>query len=182
MSHADLTLRAIDIAYEWFKKQEPTAPWQQVTATTTFVGADPQTVGGSYDAMCALWYHFFTGRPKGIGGTQVNKVLHQVLPELVVIYDTRLSDLYKEISFKAEVKKARNAQDTTNKWNKMDGFSWEPLRQDMTTITPAQEANIRQGVAELPCKNALIIEGRAANIWASENLSLVRLIDMVAWQ
>ena len=52
----------------------------------------------------------------------------------------------------------------------------------MEKITPAKEANIRQSVAELPCKNAIIIEGKAANIWASENLSLVRLIDMVAWQ
>jgi hypothetical protein len=173
---------AIDFAYEWFKKQEATAPWQQVAASTTFVGADPRTVGRAYDAMCALWYHFFTGRPTGIGGTQINKVLHQVLPELVVIYDTRLSELYEGMSFKAEVKKARNAQDETNKWNKKDRFSWEPLRRDMEKITPAKEANIRQGVAELPCKNAIIIEGKAANIWASENLSLVRLIDMVAWQ
>jgi hypothetical protein len=173
---------AINIAYEWFKKQEPTAPWQQVTAATTFVGADPLTVGGSYDAMCALWYHFFTGRPKGIGGTQINKVLHQVLPELVVIYDTRLSNLYKGKDCGGEVKEARMALDKTNKWNKKDSFAWEPLRRDMATLTATDITNIRQGVAKLPCKNALIIEGKAANIWASENLSLVRLIDMVAWQ
>jgi len=173
---------AIDFAYEWFKKQEATAPWHLFPSPQEFVNADPLILDASYDALCELWYHFYDGRPTGIGGTQINKVLHQVLPELVVIYDSKLSDLYKGKRLGREVKKARNAQDKTNKWNKKDSFAWEPLRRDMATLKATDITNIRQGVAKLPCKNDLIIEGKAANIWASENLSLVRLIDMVAWQ
>jgi len=173
---------AIAFAYQWFQQQEATAPWHLVAGLSDFVSADPLILGGSYDALCELWYHFYDDRPKGIGGTQVNKVLHQVLPELVVIYDSKLSDLYEGEKLGGAVKKARIATDKANKWNKKDSFAWEPLRRDMATLTATDITNIRQGVAELPCKNALIIEGKAANIWASENLSLVRLIDMVAWQ
>lgn len=173
---------AIDFAYEWFKKQEATAPWHLFNSPQEFVNADPLILDASHDALCELWFHFGDDSPTGIGGTQINKVLHQVLPELVVIYDDKLSDLYEGEKLGVAVKKARIAKGKTNKWNKKDRFSWEPLRRDMKTITPAKEANIRQGVAELPCKNAIIIEGKAANVWASENLSLVRLIDMVAWQ
>ena len=173
---------AIDFAYEWFKKQEAKAPRHLFNSPQEFVNADPLILDASYDALCELWYHFDNGSPTGIGGTQINKVLHQVLPELVVIYDDKLSDLYEGEKLGGAVKKARIAKDKTNKWNEKDSFAWEPLRRDMKTITPAKEANIRQGVAELTCKDDDTIEGKVANIWASKNLSLVRLIDMVAWQ
>jgi hypothetical protein len=172
---------ALQFAFQWFQQQEATAPWHLIVPRVDFVGADPAVVGRDYDAMCELWFHFDCGSPDGIGGTQINKVLHQIFPDLVVIYDSKLSDLYKGKRLGRGIKNARNAQDRTNELTKQDSFAWEPLRRDMATLTPADARNIRQGVAALPCTNTHIIQGLPANVWASQNLSLVRLIDMVAW-
>jgi hypothetical protein len=172
---------------DWFAPQEATAPWEVITAAHTFIGADPNNCDGHYDDVCVLWNHFIPvtqiGRKIGIGETQVNKVLHQIFPNLIPIFDRKLNDLYWQFKapLRTSIRAIRQQNCPTNPWNK-DGFGWEPMRQDMIAITAAGFHEIRRQVATRPCLNRLVLDSQAAQVWAARNLSDVRLIDMIAWQ
>ena len=56
------------------------------------------------------------------------------------------------------------------------------MRRDMRTISAEDFVEIRRQVATRPCWNSCVIEEKSAQKWAAENLSDVRLIDMIAWQ
>jgi hypothetical protein len=170
------------LALEWFSTQERTAPWNSLATSDEFVRADPLVIDGLHDRMVRLWQHFSVDSPKGIGPTQVNKVLHQVFPSLVPIYDGKLHQLYEGKRLGRAVKSARRLESPNNALTGKDKFSWEPLRRDMAEVTESKFEEIRFQVKTRPCMNSLILEEQPANVWASINLSDVRLIDMIAWQ
>jgi hypothetical protein len=177
---------------DWYERQEETANWGSVTRSHTFVEADPNVCGGIYDDMCEIWYNFLPMYALGhkafsVGATQVNKVLHQVLPNLLPIFDEKLRKLYFQDSFRGTsgsicdgVAETRLSADCVSPYG--DGFIWEPLRLDMSAITPDQITEIRRQIATRRCENSLVLGGLTAQVWASENLSDVRLVDMIAWQ
>ena len=173
---------AITRAFEFFAAAEATAPWHLITPAHTFLEADPVVCGDKYDDLCEIWFHFRDLSPRGIGAVQINKVLHQVMPDLVVVYDSVLRGLYKGRTVGREVANARRRLDAANKWTKRDDFGWEPMRRDMRTISAEDFVEIRRQVATRPCWNSCVIEEKSAQKWAAENLSDVRLIDMIAWQ
>jgi hypothetical protein len=176
----------------WYEPQELTTRWDLVTPADTFVGADPKICGGTYDNLCAIWYNFRPTHVLGhaqfcVGATQVNKVLHQVLPNLVPIFDDKLRKLYFQGPFRATslsicdvVTRGRLTLDCASLFG--DGFEWEPLRLDMAAISPGQFREIRRQIATRPSANALLLRGLRANVWASTNLSDIRIFDMIAWQ
>src|ERR1017187_9653398 len=96
---------------DWFHPQQLTAPWSRITPTRKFVDADPSIPGGEYDDLSAVWFHFFTGCPSGISDTQINKVLHQVFPELIPLFDSRLQEKYRKF-MKAEATRIRAARES----------------------------------------------------------------------
>lgn len=83
---------------EWFLRQEVNAPWADIRQGDSFLNADPSICNGSYDKICAVWYSFHSitqiGLKNGVGDTQINKVLHQILPSQVPIFDKKLKKLY----------------------------------------------------------------------------------------
>ena len=169
----------------WFAPQEATARWTLLTPAHTFMASDPNICNGFYDDMCEIWSHFVpviaTGKKIGIGETQVNKVLHQLYPDLFPIFDSKLNDLYQpfKTSCRSKVRAIRNRSCPDNRWN-LDGFGWEPFRLDMLR-EQHKFAALRQQVATLPCRNQSQIASMPMQLWASRNLSDVRLMDIVAW-
>ncbi len=177
---------------DWYAPQEATSNWNSVTLSHTFVAADPSVCGDIYDDLCEIWYNFLPSYVLGhkafnIGATQVNKILHQVLPSLIPIFDSKLRGLYFQGPFRATARaicdRVTLSRDTAGCKSPFDdGFEWEPLRRDMSAISPWQFGEIRRQVANRPTTNALLLRGLRANVWASANLTDVRLIDMIAWQ
>jgi hypothetical protein len=177
---------------DWYRPREEAINWNLVPSDCTFVMSDPSECDGAYDNLCAAWFNFLPlhvlgHKEFGVGATQINKILHQVLPNLVPIFDRKLFDLYfsgdyrdEAIMASQEVAASRLAARCESRF--ADGFKWEPLRRDMERITRSDFNMIREQVAERPCMNTLVLDGLPAQVWAAKNLSDVRLIDMIAWQ
>jgi len=167
-------------AFLYFDERQHDAPWELVPDDTTFIGADPVENWDVYENMSQLWYHF---RDTNFGPARVNKVLHQVLPDLMPIFDSFLEGIYEGRSVKKEVIAARKSKRPDYMWPKGgDTFLWEPFRVDMAKLSEDDIAHIRAGIKSVPCANTTKIDGHPANVWAADNLSLVRIIDMVAWR
>lgn len=168
---------------DWFGPQELSAPWHLINPKRRFVDADPSIPGGEYDDLSRIWFHFYNGTPKGIGPTQINKVLHQIYPNLFPIFDKRLRLRYaSEIKFEStRVKSARAVADPSAKFMVEDkNFDWEPMRVDIVRESPKLPL-IRRQLSDLPCDNHLRIHGEPVNVWASQNLSDIRIFDILLW-
>jgi len=171
--------------------REGLADWSRITPAHTFIAADPNHCGGIYDDYCAIWYNFFppsaVGQRIGIGPAKVNKILHQLYPDLFPIFDGNLHSLYFKGSFSTEandicakVIESRDLAQCPSAYG--DTYLYEPLRLDMAAISRDDYEEIRRQVSTRPCENSHVIEKKSAQKWAAENLSDVRLIDMIAWQ
>jgi len=177
---------------DWYRPREEACNWDLVSTDQTFVTCDPSGCRGAYENVCAIWYNFQPLQVLGhkefnVGGTQINKVLHQVLPDLIPIFDDKLFRLYFNGDFRDEAKRIcrdvvekRDVGRCSNEYN--DGFLWEPLRRDMAEISMDNFKMIRDQVVTRPCNNDIMLAGARAQVWAARNLSDVRLIDMIAWQ
>jgi hypothetical protein len=56
------------------------------------------------------------------------------------------------------------------------------MRQDMLKITDQQWLEIRNQILRRDCSSPLIIDKTPVNIWASVNLSEVRIFDIIGWR
>jgi hypothetical protein len=167
---------------DWFAERDQTAPWDRLGGTHYFVTADPVVVGGSYDDMSAVWYHFVDHRPPGIGPTQINKVLHQVRPDVFPIFDRNVNEKYRLLKApqRHRVREARRATGERRQQFAKDRFGWEPLRLDLERESPKFKEVFRQ-VATRDCANKTLLGGIPLTQWAAENLSVVRASDIMLW-
>ena len=60
-------------------------------------------------------------------------------------------------------------------------FEWEPMRLDMVREL-GNLAIVRRQVATLPCENHLEIDGLPIHVWVAQNLSDIRLVDILLWK
>lgn len=153
---------------EWFQQRGESAPWNKVPVGAPLQQADPLLVGNLYDAMDALWAHFYATERRGIGVAKVSKVLHLMRPHLYPILDSRLGSLYKKPAREAAAK----LRSKSDKFSKTRSHHWEAIRADLIRNSDGLEG-LRQALrqSEEPSFRE-----------AAERLSDLRLLDIVSWK
>lgn len=79
---------------QWLLQRAEDAPWVDVPYDADLRDADPAELGGLYDRMEALYMHFRTDSPRGLGVAKVSKVLHLKRPAAYPILDSHLMKTY----------------------------------------------------------------------------------------
>lgn len=114
-----------------------------------------------------MWDHFSSKAPKRVAVAKISKVLYLMRPHLYPILDSRLTAFY-EVPAKVA---AREVAATRPDLASFKQLQWEAIRRDI-------ESN-RDALAEL--RGALERSSVPLALEASERLSDVRLLDMLAW-
>lgn len=151
----------------WFVEHGKSAPWDLVPRDARLADADARGAGGLYDAASTLWDHFSSKAPKRVGVAKVSKVLYLMRPHLYPILDSRLTAFYEEPAKAA----AREVAATRPEFASFKRLQWEAIRRDIQSNLDA--------LAEL--RVALHGSSVPLALEASERLSDVRLLDMLAW-
>jgi hypothetical protein len=187
---------------EWFDTKNRDAPWTPLT-DAKFESADPRVVGGTYDQLIDVWYSFAgddrfqrdasgkvlrnaRGKMSYAGFVQINKILYLVRPTLFPIFDGVLSRGYAHLQTETmrEVLIQRGRENLHN-----DHFIWEPFRSDLlhnkrTEVFESvrQELTVHRTQLIAVTESPLGIQGiTSVNEWVRDNVSDLRLMDILAW-
>lgn len=149
---------------EWFVQTGIDAPWASVAEDFDLSRAD--ALGSDvYDAMDALYGHFYAQRPKSVSVGKIHKVLHVKRPSLYPILDSRLRQLYRPAAREA----ARQLATRSERWKGIREHYWEAIRLDLISNEEALQ-NLRSELRNSGEPGSLAV-----------GLTNLRLLDLVTW-
>jgi hypothetical protein len=150
----------------WLLEIEADAPWDSVSPTDSFVGADVLEVGGLYDHASVLWEYFWQIRPDKFAHAKLSKTLFLMRPRFFPIVDSHIAKKYRSQAraLRPTVYAARPS--LVGK----DRLTWEAMRRDMIVALPELQ-HIRERL-----HNASLLHQSVAT-----HVSDLRLFDMLVW-
>jgi hypothetical protein len=128
--------------------------------------ADPQELGGLYDAGLALFNHFVQARSTGISIGKISKVLHVERPALFPILDSRVRRAYRRRA------RVAAAQHNSCRPATVRYAYWAAIREDVTNP---------RNVDALHLLRRALRESERQLVARAAGLSDVRLLDVLTW-
>ena len=151
----------------WIIDRGTTAPWAAIPLDAQLKEADPLAVDGLYDRAAILWEHFWDARPANVSTAKISKVLYLMRPGLFPILDSYLIRFYRTAARAAAIDLGQQRASL----GRFRTLYWEAVRRDIIDNEDALRA----------LRRVLRATGAPLAEQATERLSDLRLLDMLAW-